>query len=317
MALISISLILLCQIAFQGESGIGRCWAAYRALVTARRLAWREWGGNGREGMGPGLTLHIMGDGRVDRPVARAGPPQIRTCAINASGSSCEKVHYANLSRTRRSRNAGFSPARLSVEFSLTRSRVPVHPSCRLPTVLLARLALSSTGSAWTAFPCFIGTIASSDSLPSFRSPRYGSAVRTTYVSARLLPPAARHNPRGPGTLGAASPFPLARFRWRWQGLPGSWGAPVRTCPALRPRRDLGTRPARCSGVAFRRLEDVGSRNAVISGLNHTACTLAVYASQRRLPDATQDSLPVGGQPFPRGIGYPPGSLRNFTSSSA
>jgi hypothetical protein len=34
--------------------------------------------------------------GRVDRPVARAGPPQNRTCAINASGSSVETVHYAN-----------------------------------------------------------------------------------------------------------------------------------------------------------------------------------------------------------------------------
>ena len=30
-----------------------------------------------------------------------------------------------------------------------------------------------------------------------------------------------------------------------------------------------------------------------LSGLNHTARTLAVYASQRRLPDATQDSLPA------------------------
>jgi len=32
-----------------------------------------------------------------------------------------------------------------------------------------------------------------------------------------------------------------------------------------------------------------------ISGLNHTAYSLAVYASQRRLPDTTQHSLPAGG----------------------
>jgi uncharacterized protein with HEPN domain len=38
-----------------------------------------------------------------------------------------------------------------------------------------------------------------------------------------------------------------------------------------------------------------------------------ISASQRRLPDATQDSLAVGGQPFPRGTGYSPGSLRHFT----
>ncbi|GHC16440.1 hypothetical protein GCM10008094_02110 [Aidingimonas halophila] len=33
----------------------------------------------------------------------------------------------------------------------------------------------------------------------------------------------------------------------------------------------------------------------VISVLNHTACSLAVYASQCRLPDTTQHSLPAGG----------------------
>lgn len=33
----------------------------------------------------------------------------------------------------------------------------------------------------------------------------------------------------------------------------------------------------------------------VISVLNHTACSLAVYASQWRLPDTMQHSLPAGG----------------------
>ncbi len=68
-----------------------------------------------------------------------------------------------------------------------------------------------------------------------------------------------------------------------------------------------------CSGVAFRRLKNVGSRKAVTSGLNHKAYTLAVYASPRRSPDATQDSLPVGGQPLPSGTDHPPGSSSPFS----
>ena len=36
--------------------------------------------------------------------------------------------------------------------------------------------------------------------------------------------------------------------------------------------------------AAFRLYESVGSHVEVISGLNHTACTLAVYAPQRELP---------------------------------
>jgi len=42
-----------------------------------------------------------------------------------------------------------------------------------------------------------------------------------------------------------------------------------------------------------------------ISGLDHAAYTLAVYASQAGSPQTTQDSLPAGGQPWPGGIGYP------------
>jgi hypothetical protein len=38
--------------------------------------------------------------------------------------------------------------------------------------------------------------------------------------------------------------------------------------------------------------QDEGSRRVVISGLNHTAFDLAVYASQWRSPAPTQDSLP-------------------------
>ena len=50
----------------------------------------------------------------------------------------------------------------------------------------------------------------------------------------------------------------------------------------------------------------------VISGLNHTAFDLAVYASQWRSPATTQDSLPAAGPALPDGIGYPQGSDERF-----
>ena len=101
---------------------------------------------------------------------------------------------------------------------------------------------------------------------------------------------------------------------WRREGLPGSWRTPPCTCPALRPRQDLHVRPwalIRAVGDSecfvardYRRpcllpppisnpstcrccLPHISKRRLpqrVISGLNHTACTLAVYAPQRELP---------------------------------
>ena len=54
-----------------------------------------------------------------------------------------------------------------------------------------------------------------------------------------------------------------------------------RTCSALRPRRTACIRPG-CDArdVAFRAADDVGSAFSHLSRLNHTACSLAVYASQ-------------------------------------
>lgn len=53
------------------------------------------------------------------------------------------------------------------------------------------------------------------------------------------------------------------------------------------------------------------------SGLNRTACVLAVYASRRGSPPAAQDSLPAGGQPCPDGVGYPQGSSEEFRTYMA
>src|ERR1700677_4407775 len=58
--------------------------------------------------------------------------------------------------------------------------------------------------------------------------------------------------------------------------------------------------------------QDEGSRQVVISGLNHTAFDLAVYASQWRSPAPTQDLLPAAGPALPDGIGYPQGFIERF-----
>src|SRR4029077_1832572 len=83
----------------------------------------------------------------------------------------------------------------------------------------------------------------------------------------------------------------------------------------LRPRCDQ----ARCwvqvslmPGAAPASDNDEGSTRALISGLNHTAFDLAVYASQGRSPATTQDSLPAAGPALPDGIGYPQGSDERF-----
>ena len=56
-----------------------------------------------------------------------------------------------------------------------------------------------------------------------------------------------------------------------------------------------------------------------LSGLNHAAFALAVYASQlsfsRGNCTATQNSLPAGGQPLPGAIGYPQNYSVKFQSS--
>ena len=57
-----------------------------------------------------------------------------------------------------------------------------------------------------------------------------------------------------------------------------------------------------CHPVAFRTVNNVGLRMAVLSGLNHAACSLAVYASQAGSPRA-HARLATGwpGQPWPGG----------------
>ena len=69
-------------------------------------------------------------------------------------------------------------------------------------------------------------------------------------------------------------------------------GRPLRTCPALRPRRTAIPRPLQGCRWGLPRSRPRRLRHAPISGLHHAACTLSVYASQPGSPPvcATLDS---------------------------
>ena len=77
------------------------------------------------------------------------------------------------------------------------------------------------------------------------------------------------------------NPLPSPALVETRQDLPGSWATPSRTCSALRPRRTGCAKATNdASDVAFRSVDNVGSAIGHISRLNHTACSLAVYASR-------------------------------------
>ena len=88
-------------------------------------------------------------------------------------------------------------------------------------------------------------------------------------------------------------------------GPPRFLGIPRTHAPATHPGRTL-------AGVAFRFPESVGSVRVPISELLAAAYVLAIYASQRSLPSAAQDSLPaVPFGPWPGGL-VPRGSTSRF-----
>src|SRR6266545_3723736 len=156
----------------------------------------------------------------------------------------------------------------------------------------------------------------------------YGDAPRPCRLSHRASSPPGSTTPRASGfaPTGKETLSPTGQEllflrcprpdspRWRRQGVPGSWETPMPACPALRPRWNLSARPfTRRLGTAFRiSAIPSASTTAPISGLNHAAYELAVYASQCWSPNTTQDSLPAGGQPLPGGSQYPLGLTRRF-----
>jgi hypothetical protein len=101
-------------------------------------------------------------------------------------------------------------------------------------------------------------------------------------------PASSRSRRAAPRTRRAGGlPVPVAPAGCRWgdvrvSQVPGR--TPRCTCPALRPRWDRSRQaelPLRRADAAFRNYPMPSAPTTVrLSGLHHTACTLAVYASQ-------------------------------------
>ena len=97
-------------------------------------------------------------------------------------------------------------------------------------------------------------------------------------------------------TLGSASSPSLgctARLLRRWRGLPGSWGTlPCMPCSCPTPAGPLRQAIRALPYSSARRwclppFHTASAPTIAISGLHHTACTLAVYASRSRFPVAS------------------------------
>jgi len=131
-------------------------------------------------------------------------------------------------------------------------------------------------------FPCFNGTMECSDS---------PSSVPPHFVFLRLAVPSTheRFAPRdgpcrieGPGAFALRVAIPQATsLGWKRLGLPRSWRTRCADALFFDPGRIVRTRPFRCDDAAPARTKTKAPTKP-ISGLNHTAWALAVYASQDR-----------------------------------
>jgi len=160
----------------------------------------------------------------------------------------------------------------------------------------------------WGRFPDLIGRIGDSDFLIPLPSALVVLALR--YRPHSLFAPRGGKCslPRGLG-LSSGSPARFLLQGRRYQDLPGSLEARWIRAPLFDPGG--GTRARPVFGplpFAFRFYDSVGLHEQSISGLNHAARILAVYASHRRLPDAAQHSLP-GGETSPSRAGLSPAGL--------
>ena len=144
---------------------------------------------------------------------------------------------------------------------------------------------LPSAGSSGASSPTSPG--ADSDSSPPF-APRV-SFARHYHRFAPVRSPEAGRLPEG---LDHFYPAPAPPHHGGEDETSQVPGRPVRTCPALRPRRTSAPRPLQDRRCRLPRSRPRRLRHAPVSGLHHAACTLSVYASPPGSPpdSATLDS---------------------------
>ena len=125
-------------------------------------------------------------------------------------------------------------------------------------------------------------------SRPPSRITSFPSLSATT-ASPSFAPPGPDDSP-GAWTISTAAPVPpLNGGEDEISQVPGR---PLRTCPALRPRRTSGPRPVSGPAVWSSVQLTTSTPRFALSRLYHAACTLSVYASQPGSPPdrATLDS---------------------------
>ena len=162
-------------------------------------------------------------------------------------------------------------------------------------------------------FPGFTSTAGRSDCLPPFPPHFVAFAWRYRSVRSCFAPATAERSHRRPGALDQPA-APRAGHRAETAGPPRflenpSVLMPCSSTPVGPPRQACSTLRCCLPWLLQRRLPRLPP-----SGLNHTACSLAVYASSPRSLVTTQDSLPTAGQALPGGTAYPLGSLAGFQS---
>jgi len=162
-------------------------------------------------------------------------------------------------------------------------------------------------------FPCFSGTISSSDFLrpvpPHFVAFawRYRPCTLCSLPRLRVRPPRSRACCRGalPGLRmeDAGSP--------RFLGDPDAYALRSST-PAGLQRQALSAPPCGLPFRKRRRPPQSSSYRGSITQLARSLCTLRSTGH----PDTTQHSVPAGGQPLPGRIGYLPGRYERFLLAS-
>lgn len=218
--------------------------------------------------------------------VAHLGPPQIRTRKF-----ACIRLLTSHLSPQLHLR-----VFRCHTGEVLCPRRVPDPQTYDAASPFLHRVQEG-------LFPRFIDTMGRSDS-PSPVSTRFSVASRYHRCVRDSFPVVADAPTGGQGVVGSGLPIRnystvetsgSLRFLGNPNGLSPCSSTPVR------PTALCGTK---CSATdtAPAYVHDEGSRRFKLSGLNHTALGLAVYASQGKSPGPTQDSLLAAGPALPGGV---------------
>ncbi len=207
---------------------------------------------------------------------AHPGPRQFRTCRIPASGSS---AHGFTASRGPQS---GLTPAPLSVGVSLRRCWGSMSPSSFPPAVPCSDAPFPPQGPVGSVplLPRYYEAFRLPDDPPA----RLRCLRRRGTTATRLSLPwrSGAHPPRARVVHRLPQPA-TRRGVVRASQVPGepSCGRALLSDPGETPGPGL----LRPWAAAFRYSYGVGSRDdSILSGLNHTAHPLAVYASQPGLP---------------------------------